>query len=113
MTVREAFAAAGHPVPADGTTMHVKFDENTWCIDSDYGLFEFSDRDAIIEDAKGWGHDISGLVDIAAVPEFDWLCFPLSEPENNEFDVRFDLSNLPAADAYDALPEVVQKVVQR
>lgn len=97
MTVREAFAKAGHPVPERWKIVPMlgtigvlaenrdKLGE-TWVSD----WYEFASADTI--DGETWMLIHKGQRDTAKV---------------------IDLSNLPAVDAYDALPECVQKVVER
>lgn len=84
LSVREAFAKAGHPVP-EGAYIYFDHEEGIpdawWYATAEAWCFFVS---------EGWGAVHGGI-------ERDPI----------------DLSNLPAADAYDALPECVRKVVER
>lgn len=81
MTVREAFAKAGHPVP-DGARVGLSGRDWFYSVDC---------RRASVFSAAAGG----------------WL----TPPNSGYLDIRVDLSNLPALDACNALPECVQKVV--
>ncbi len=84
MTVREAFALAGHPVP-DGATIH---HESDWT-----------------DLRRGWIYHLDGQ-------RFRFTNLPSWVKINSAKVSPPDFSNLPAIDALEALPECVRKVVQ-
>ena len=65
------------------------------------GYYLFCDLD---KNAQGWGMEPTG-------EGWGWVYQPLSDPSDNEFDVRFNLANLPASDAYATLPPEVQQAL--
>lgn len=81
MTVREAFAAAGHPVP-EGYELACSWHDDCW--------FARKGEDYVV-----FGPELEG-VSIRVINA-----------------VGINLSNLPAIDAYDALPDVVKAVVPK
>lgn len=87
MTVREAFAKAGYPVP-EGAFMTLKGMSRplAW-------KYSYKKKDFIFQQLRGvWAWDSAGNT-------------------NSLCDVN--LSNLPAVDAFDALPKCVQEVIER
>lgn len=90
MTVREAFEKAGHPVPPG----RIAFD-------SSGHRYDWFGR---CDDVGGTRHK-QGFKFIGD----QWSFLPC-EP-GYKFESQIDLSNLPAIDAYAALPECVRKVL--
>lgn len=97
MTVREAFALAGHPVPEGAELRYVPdtpLYDDAWIIylkEPHTTITWFAPR----RNDKGWEKEQD--------EDFSSHASQLT---------TFDLSNLPAIDAYDALPEVVRAVVK-
>lgn len=100
MTVREAFAKAGYPVP-EGKALSLVMRS--------------------YEDTPDWGFwDESGGFDERPSPwffkpqreeeDFPYLWYPCTADDYMVID-GLDLSNLPAEDAYDALPSVVREII--
>jgi hypothetical protein len=85
VTVREAFHNAGYPVP-EGPLYYA----STWWVPASF----YSELYTFTPTGDRWVY-----------LEMHWAD-PFGHTAN------FDLSNLPAIDAYDALPEVVRKVVK-
>lgn len=93
MTVREAFAKAGHPV------------EDGWAIlwfGVQWNLRTGGEAGPIYR--KVFGNDYTG-----SAIKFEWEACDSVIPFN--FRLSPDLSNLPAIDAYDALPKCVREVL--
>lgn len=88
MTIREAFAKAGHPVPA-GAKIYAN---------------------AVVNEEWNWWYDFDNKARACFVwDDGDW------SQENGIDDVYMifvPLDNLPAIDAFDALPECVRKEVK-
>ena len=98
MTVREAFEKAGHPVPEDAMLV------------LDYGKIAFLYGDKFRVTDNSTSRNIYRFETIKTLPEScGWIASGSRELGHID---RVDLSNLPAIDAIDALPEVVRKVVK-
>lgn len=115
LTVRGAFAFAGVKEPLDAGKLHTD-GYGGWALTSTtligkrqpepIGMYMLADRQACIDDAKGWGFEES---DLSTPPQdLQWLFKPLSRPEDNDFMTDINLANLSAEDAFDALPALVQ-----
>ena len=102
LTIREAFAAAGHPVH-EADCIHCRPGNDDWM--------------------SLWFTDFGGLGDLVMVFDEDgappeWVELDEADRVLRKFyDTRFDsayitLNNLPAIDAIAALPSCVRKVVE-
>lgn len=99
MTVREAFAKAGYPVP-EKAMLFVAYQQKPnherraeWIAVFDAGICPVGKR--FFLGARAW------MTDEPFSNSRHWVI------------TRIDLSSLPAIDAYDALPDVVKKVVTK
>lgn len=110
MTVREAFAKAGHPV-LDRCKIVYAYDGYV----EEHDLLDDTSVEQVVQNItpdwwtvenppyRNWELFDDGWTDPGNMMKpCGWLRHPLP-----------DLSNLPAIDAYDALPEVVRKVVEK
>lgn len=96
LTVADLFREAGLPVP-EGASIHVSGCDLTWWAmgpdTNDYGDFGCLFRFVPVEDGYMW-------------------LIQTDDPKDCEATLEVDLSRLPAADAWDCLPEGVKAVVR-
>jgi hypothetical protein len=95
MTVREAFEKAGHPVPGNKPLHIYLWDRVDVCVGYE---------DAFIEQDDAWRL-------YTAYGVMGW--YPECVYDDHLKIGEVDISNLPAIDAYEALPDVVKAVVPK